>query len=39
MDTTIHYDASWTCHRSFDGALVQLDFVEFFMHAFGAKLV
>jgi len=20
-------DASWTCHRSFDGAMVQLDFV------------
>ena len=27
MDTTMNNDASWTCHRSFDGALVQLDFV------------
>ena len=28
MDTTMNNDASWTCHRPFDGALVQLDFVE-----------
>ena len=27
MDTTMNNDASWTCRRSFDGALVQLDFV------------
>ena len=27
MDTTINNVPSWTCHRSFDGALVQLDFV------------
>ena len=27
MDTTMNNDASWTCHRSFDGALVHLDFV------------
>ena len=27
MDTTMNNVASWTCHRSFDGALVQLDFV------------
>ena len=27
MDTTMNNDASWTCHRPFDGALVHLDFV------------
>ena len=27
MDTTMNNNASRTCHRSFDGALVQLDFV------------
>ena len=27
LDTTMNNDASWTCHRSFAGALVQLDFV------------
>ena len=32
MDTTMNNDASWTCHRSFDGALVQLDFVTLGAH-------
>jgi len=32
MDTAINIDASWTCNRSFDGALVQLDFVVNFSH-------
>ena len=26
MDTTMNNDASWTCHRSFDRALLQSDF-------------
>ena len=29
-DTTMNNDASWTCHCSFDGTLVQLDFVVSF---------